>query len=96
MYALWVQTEPLILKFSQHKKDTLIVILNFTPVTYYDFEVKVPKEGEYVEVLNSDSLEFGGSGQTIEGSLFTSNDGDSFKIKTKVPPLAVTVLRPKL
>ena len=77
----------------------LIFVLNFTPVTYYDFEVKVPKEGEYVEILNSDSIEFGGSGQTLERSVFTTEDnGDSLKIKIKikVPPLAVTVLRPKL
>ena len=75
----------------------LIFVLNFTPVTYYDFEVEVPKEGEYVEVLNSDSIEFGGSGQTLERSVFTSDDnGDPFKIKIKVPPLAVTVLRPKI
>lgn len=93
-------SEKSILSFIRKGKnadDILIFVLNFTPVTYYDFEVKVPKEGEYVEILNSDSIEFGGSGQTLEGSVFTSeNNGDSFKIKTKVPPLAATVLRPKL
>lgn len=83
----------------KNEDDMLIFVLNFTPVTYYDFEVKVPKEGEYVEILNSDSIEFGGSGQTLERSVFTTEDnGDSLKIKIKikVPPLAVTVLRPKL
>ena len=80
------------------KEDNLLIfVLNFTPITYYDFEVKVPHAGEYEEVLNSDSIEFGGSGQTLEGSVFTSEeDCNSFKIKVKVPPLAVTVLRLKL
>ncbi len=81
----------------KNEDDILIFVLNFTPVTYYDFEVKVPNVKEYIEVLNSDSMEFGGSGQTLERSAFTNEDnGDSFKIKIKVHPLAVTVLRPKL
>ena len=77
------------------EKDKLIFILNFTPVTYYDFEVTVPEAGEYIEVLNSDSIEFGGSGQTLETSVFTTDEDNnsSYKIKTKVPPLAVTVLK---
>ena len=82
----------------KNENDELIFVYNFTPVTYYDFEVNVPKAGEYIEVLNSDSIEFGGSGQILETSVSTLDEenGSSHKIKIKVPPLAVTVLKAKV
>ena len=40
----------------------LIVVLNFVPVQREKFRLPVPKSGTYRVILNSDALEFGGSG----------------------------------
>ncbi|MFC5448176.1 1,4-alpha-glucan branching protein GlgB [Paenibacillus aestuarii] len=44
-------------------EDDLILICNFTPVVHPDYRIGVPRPGKYKEVFNSDSTEFGGSGQ---------------------------------
>jgi 1,4-alpha-glucan branching enzyme len=41
--------------------DFLIVVVNFTPVPRYGYQIGVPEEGEYREVLNSDAQDYGGS-----------------------------------
>ena len=82
----------------ENPEDFLIFICNFTPVTYYDYEVGVPVAGSYIEVLNSDALEFGGSGQVVSDTLFTSEPGTHYKpykITTKIPPLAVSIYKLK-
>lgn len=76
--------------------ESLIFICNFTPVVYYDFKVGVSEAGKYIEVFNSDRLEFGGSGQIIDGEILSTND--RFKefensINIKVPPMATIVLK---
>ena len=84
---------------SKVDNDILVFICNFTPNTYFDFDLGVPYEGEYVEVLNTDSLEFGGSGQIVSDSLYTKSEGYNgkpYKITTKVPPLGVSVLKYKV
>ena len=76
-------------------KDTLIFICNFTPVVYYDFKVGVPYKGDYIEVFNTDKVEFGGSNQ-INDALFISTkdkvNNKDYSIKIKVPPMAVSIL----
>lgn len=83
----------------KNKNEKLIFICNFTPEVYYDFKVGVPELGEYVEVLNSDALEFGGAGN-IMGSTIIKAKEEKFKdfdysIKVKVPPLGTLVLKLK-
>ena len=43
--------------------DTLIFICNFTPVPRPGYRLGVPEAGEYYEVINSDDIRYGGSGQ---------------------------------
>ncbi len=73
----------------------VIVVINFTPVVYEDFFVRVPKPGIYQERLNSDSREFGGSGVINEGDLLasqTEEGPDDHAIRIHVPPLGMTIL----
>jgi len=79
-------------------EDTLIIVSNFTPVVYYNYNIGVPYPGEYIEVLNSDSESFGGSGQIIEESLFSQEGtwhNQKQYIKLKVPPMATIILKLK-
>ncbi len=38
-----------------------LIVLNFTPIPRSDYRVGVPKEGQYHELINSDSIHYGGS-----------------------------------
>ena len=87
------------IRIGKNKKEKLIFICNFTPEVYYDFKVGVPELGEYVEVFNSDSLEFGGVGNIMGDSILKATE-ESFKdfdysISVKVPPLGTLVLKVK-
>ncbi|GAA0094694.1 1,4-alpha-glucan branching protein GlgB [Clostridium perfringens] len=87
------------IRIGKNKKEKLIFICNFTPEVYYDFKVGVPEFGEYVEVFNSDSLEFGGAGNIMGDSILKATE-ESFKdfdysISVKVPPLGTLVLKVK-
>ena len=87
------------IRIGKNKKEKLIFICNFTPEVYYDFKVGVPELGEYVEVFNSDSLEFGGAGNIMGDSILKAKE-KSFKdfdysISVKVPPLGTLVLKVK-
>ncbi|WP_346975477.1 1,4-alpha-glucan branching protein GlgB [Clostridium perfringens] len=87
------------IRIGKKKKEKLIFICNFTPEVYYDFKVGVPELGEYVEVFNSDSLEFGGAGNIMGDSILKATE-ESFKdfdysISVKVPPLGTLVLKVK-
>ncbi len=87
------------IRIGKNKKEKLIFICNFTPEVYYDFKVGVPELGEYVEVFNSDSLEFGGAGNIMGDNILEATE-ESFKdfdysINVKVPPLGTLVLKLK-
>ena len=87
------------MRIGKNKKEKLIFICNFTPEVYYDFKVGVPKLGEYVEVFNSDALEFGGAGNIMGDSILKAKE-ESFKdfdysISVKIPPLGTLVLKVK-
>ena len=43
--------------------DIVLVVCNFTPVARHSYRVGVPRGGYWRELLNSDGVEFGGSGQ---------------------------------
>ncbi|WP_416175695.1 1,4-alpha-glucan branching protein GlgB [Clostridium sp.] len=83
---------------SNNKRDTLIVLCNFTPKVYYDYDIGVPYLGEYEEVFNTDKKEFGGSGEVMSGTLYSkdkSYHNQKYCLTIKVPPMAAIILRSK-
>lgn len=77
-------------------KDNLTVIVNFTPVTRERYRIGVPEAGSYVEVFNSDSLEWGGSGQGSKGLLKSEErpwHGQSHSLELTLPPLSTIFLK---
>ncbi|MDQ8053998.1 MAG: 1,4-alpha-glucan branching protein GlgB [Pedobacter sp.] len=80
---------------SSNPKDTLVIVLNLTPVYRPDFRVGLPK-GKWEEILNTDSTAFYGSGKLNEGVYTTENIPSHYQqqsIMIQVPPLAVTVFK---
>ena len=72
--------------------ETILVVCNFTPVVRYNYRLGVRKAGSYVEILNSDAAEFGGSNVTnsIQDSTPTPWHDQDNSILFTLPPLAVT------
>ncbi|MCH3965580.1 MAG: 1,4-alpha-glucan branching protein GlgB [Clostridium sp.] len=82
---------------SRQKEDTLIVLCNFTPKVYYDYNIGVPYPGEYKEVFNTDKKEFGGSGETIQGILYSKSKAyhnQKYSLTIKIPPMAAVIIKP--
>ncbi len=75
--------------------ETLLVVLNFTPVPRHGYRLGVPAPGLYQEVFNSDAAEFGGSGLTNEPR--PSQDvpwhGQPHSIEFILPPLGAVILK---
>ncbi|SHK80258.1 1,4-alpha-glucan branching enzyme [Clostridium cavendishii DSM 21758] len=83
----------------EKKEDTLVFVCNFTSVVYYDFKIGVPYLGEYAEVFNTDSKEFGGSDQVMGETLFSEKGfwhNQKFTLKIKVPPMGCVILKPSV
>lgn len=85
------------IRYSKQQQDFIIVLSNFTPVVRYDYCLGVPKQGEYIEVLNSDGSDYGGSEQLNANLVATSVPwhNQPYSIKLKVPPLATIYLKLK-
>lgn len=57
---------------SVNNNEVLLFVLNMTPVYREGYELGVPFEGYYRELLNSDGLEYGGSGKGNAGGVKSS------------------------
>jgi len=90
--------EQSIITFIRHghsPANMVIVICNFTPMTYYGFQIGVPQKGSYRECLNSDEVQYGGSGQGNPSKLYTDDvarHGQAYSLRMTIPPLAVVYL----
>ena len=76
--------------------DFHVVVLNFTPVVRADYRIGVPREGNYREVVNSDSRFYGGS-DVGNGPDIVSQKvawmGRRDSISLTLPPLGALVLK---
>lgn len=78
--------------------NTLIVILNLTPVVREEYFCKVQEDGIWEEIFSSDETRFGGTGITNGGTIasFRSKPSENtFAIKVRLPWLGGIVLRKK-
>ena len=75
---------------------TLIMVINFTPVVRLDYRIGVPYAGGYQEVFNSDSAYYGGSNAGNSGYLESRPEpwmNRPHSLIITLPPLAVVVLK---
>jgi 1,4-alpha-glucan branching enzyme len=84
-------------RWSEGRKDFLVIVCNFTPMPRSQYRVGVPKPGRYQEIFNTDAEMFGGSnmgngGEWVKSEAkFFHNHPQSIAIT--LPPLAVVVFR---
>jgi 1,4-alpha-glucan branching enzyme len=72
-------------------------VTNFTPVVRHDYLLGVPAAGDYVELLNTDASEYGGTGLVQPGPVAArpvSAHGRPWSLCITLPPLATVWLAP--
>jgi 1,4-alpha-glucan branching enzyme len=77
-------------------ENPVLVVCNFTPVPRLGYMVGVPSGGYWKEILNSDALEYGGSGSGNMGgteALAEKTHGRPFSLRLTLPPLGALFLR---
>ena len=77
---------------TEKKEDTILAVVNFSPVTYEKRKIGVPWSGKYKEIFNSDWEEYGGSGAgnpRVKQSRKEECDGREHSITITVPPMSV-------
>ncbi len=81
-------------RFSRHRRQTLVVVLNMTPVPRGPYRVGVPQAGYYRECLNSDGWMYGGSGIGNAGGVQSTPEplhGQPHCLEITLPPLGMLV-----
>jgi len=71
--------------------ELVLAVINFTPLPRTDYRVGAPRGGSWREALNSDALEYGGSGTGNLGGVTaeaTPAQGQPFSLRLTLPPLA--------
>ncbi len=99
----WVQHDDAdisVLSFLRKSSDgrVVLVVCNFTPVPRDDLQTGVPVDGFWREVLNSDALEYGGSGVGNMGGVLARpvpTHGRPRTLTLVAPPLGCVFLSPE-
>jgi 1,4-alpha-glucan branching enzyme len=82
-------------KSKSHPDGPVVVALNFTPIPRYNYQAGVPTGGHWAEVLNSDALLYGGSGQGNMGGVDAAPiplHGRKWSVNLTLPPLGAVFL----
>ena len=81
-------------RYNSDKSEMLLFTFNMTPVLRENYVFGVPKPGFYKEIMNSNAVEYGGSGVGNFGGVH-SEDVPRFEflnsIKVTLPPLGMNV-----
>ncbi|MBS5900066.1 MAG: 1,4-alpha-glucan branching protein GlgB [Actinomycetaceae bacterium] len=82
---------------SDHKQHLLVCVTNFAGTPHEGYRVGLPFSGQWEEILNTDSEEFGGSGVINMGPVIAEDvpwNGRPASAELRVPPLGALWLRP--
>jgi 1,4-alpha-glucan branching enzyme len=72
-------------------------IANLTPVPHYGYRIGLPVPGPWDEILNTDAVDFGGSGVGNQGQVWAGDEtwhGLPASAQLTLPPLSVVWLAP--
>jgi len=86
-----------LLRRGENPDDVVLGVFNFTPMPRLGYRVGVPKGGYWQELLNSDAIEYAGSGMGNMGGRQAEEiaaHGRRFSLNLVLPPLAAVFLKP--
>jgi 1,4-alpha-glucan branching enzyme len=78
------------------QEEDIVAVFNFTPVPRHTYRVGVPRSGFWAELLNSDAIEYGGSGMGNFGGVDAVPvewHGRPYSIVVTLPPLAAVFFK---
>lgn len=93
-FTEWEKNIVSFLRKTRKSEEMLLVVCNFSDVTYEDYQVGVPYAGKYKEIFNSDAKNFGGEGVTnprVKMAKKEECDERKYSIRIKVPALGVSI-----
>jgi len=85
------------LRWSRRRARHVVVACNFTPLPRYGYRIGVPEACFYREVLNTDAVQFGGSGITNspgQQAIYQPWQNQPYCVEMTLPPLGVVILKP--
>jgi len=71
-----------------------VIVCNFTPVVRRDYRIGVPRPGRYVERINTDAEDYGGSGIGNAGVVLAEPHpmhGHAYSLRLQLPPLGALI-----
>jgi 1,4-alpha-glucan branching enzyme len=74
-----------------------IIVCNFTPIPRQNYRIGVPQPGRYRERINTDAVDYGGSGIGNAGEVYADPEpmhGHPHSIRLSLPPLGALVFTP--
>ncbi len=79
------------------EKEQIYIVLNMTPVPRPDYKLGVPKSGTYVELVNTDNSEYGGTNVKNEDLKAKKEPmhGMDYSISMNLPPLGGIIFKMK-
>jgi len=80
-------------------ENNVVVVCNLTPSIHENYKIGIPVKGKLVEIFNSDSKEFGGSGVSNNKEITIKKqswNGKDYSAEVLLAPLAVTIFQLKL
>ena len=82
------------LRRSRDPHELAVIVCNFTPVPRIGYRIGVPRAGRYLERLNTDAQDYGGSGVGNAGEVHAEPHpmhGHAYSISLRLPPLGVVI-----
>ncbi len=76
-------------------EDPIVVVANFTPNVLTAYQVPMPQDGVWLEIFNSDSTVYGGSGKGNLGKVTTRPEDGRAIAELTLPPLATLMFKPE-
>jgi 1,4-alpha-glucan branching enzyme len=86
----WLRIDP------SGEAPSVLIAVNATPAVHYGYRVGVPDTGQWAEILNTDAVDYGGSGVGNLGMVATEEQqwhGFPQSLALTVPPLSAVYLR---
>lgn len=85
-----------LLRKGKADEDVVLVVCNFTPMPRYNYLVGVPTGGFWQELLNSDAVDYSGSGVGNFGGVIAepiAQHNQPYSVNLILPPLAITFFK---
>ena len=81
-------------RYDKKKEQPVIVVVNLTPVPRYNYRIGVPEDCQWLEILNSDASQYGGSGKGNFGGVAANPvpyHGEEQSINIMLPPMSAVM-----